>query len=266
MEHSTELKTAGNQSAEKALRILEYLADQNEPMRLMDIAKETNLNNSTALRFLTTLLSMGYVAQETDTSKYYLTYKLVTLGKRVNEKKPLSKIVSPYLKKISETLQESACLAIDQNSQVVYIDVKEGPRQIVKAMQRIGNIAPMHCTGIGKLLLLNYSETQIDHLIQTQGLSRFTQYTLTTRDALLYELQEVREKGYALDNEECEIGARCIAFPIYVHSQKVIAGISVTGPSIRLTDAFTNKWIPYLRQVSQQISYELGCPIAQSSV
>ena len=179
MSHENESKTAGNQSAEKALRILEYLADQGEPLRLMDIAQAMGMNNSTTLRFLTTLASAGYVAQEEDTSKYYLTYKIVALGHKVSERKQLPHIVSPYLKKISETLRESVCLAVEQNAQVVYVDVKEGPSQIVKAMRRIGNIAPLHCTGIGKLLLLNYSETQLDDLIRERGLQKFTPYTLT---------------------------------------------------------------------------------------
>lgn len=125
--HDIEARTAGNQSAEKALRILEYLAEQNESMRLMDIASAMKMNNSTTLRFLTTLAMTGYVAQEEDTSKYYLTYKIVSLGHKVNEGKQLPRIVSPYLKRISETLKESVCLAIEQNTQVVYVDVQEGP-------------------------------------------------------------------------------------------------------------------------------------------
>lgn len=256
--HDIEARTAGNQSAEKALRILEYLAEQNESMRLMDIASAMKMNNSTTLRFLTTLAMAGYVAQEEDTSKYYLTYKIVSLGHKVNEGKQLPRIVSPYLKRISETLKESVCLAIEQNTQVVYVDVQEGPSQIVKAMQRIGNIAPLHCTGIGKLLLLNYSETQLDDLIRERGLQQYTQYTLTTKEALLYELNEVRQRGYAIDNEECEIGARCIAFPVYDYTQKIIAGISVTGPAIRITDAFASRWESYMKQMTQQISRQLG--------
>ena len=103
--HDIEARTAGNQSAEKALRILEYLAEQNESMRLMDIASAMKMNNSTTLRFLTTLAMTGYVAQEEDTSKYYLTYKIISLGHKVNEGKQLPRIVSPYLKRISETLK-----------------------------------------------------------------------------------------------------------------------------------------------------------------
>ncbi|MDE6893703.1 MAG: IclR family transcriptional regulator, partial [Lachnospiraceae bacterium] len=216
---------------------------------------------STTLRFLTTLAATGYVGQEKDTSRYYLTYKIVALGHKVNENKQLPRIISPYLKKISETLQESVCLAIEQNYQVVYIDVCEGPGQIVKAMQHIGNIAPLHCTGIGKLFLLNYSEPELDNIIREHGLGKYTRYTLTTKDALCSELEETRRRGYAIDNEECEIGARCIAFPIYDYSEKIIAGISVTGPSVRITDAFADQWSPYLQQMTRQISSRFGLSV-----
>lgn len=255
---SSENKLSGNQSAEKALRILEYLADQNESMRLMDIAKAMNMNSSTTLRFLTTLQVTGYVNQEEDTSRYYLTYKLAALGQKANHNKQLPRIISPYLKRISETLQESVCLAIEQNHQVVYIDVQEGPKQIVRAMQHIGNIAPLHCTGIGKLLLLNYSKSQLDDYIRVYGLEKYTQYTLTTKEALVCELDSIRQKGYAMDNEECEIGACCIAFPVYDYTNKIIAGISVTGPSARITKSFAEKWAPYIHQMTKQISQQFG--------
>lgn len=251
-------QAAGNQSAEKALRILEYLTEQNEPMRLTDIARGLSINSSTALRFLTTLTAMGYVDQEKDTSKYYLTYKLIAMGHKAGEHKQLSRIIAPYLRELSETLHESICLAIDQNHQVVYVDVAEGPGQIVKAMQRIGNIAPLHCTGIGKLLLLNYTDAQLDDLIRERGLTKYTENTLITKEALLCELNETRNRGFAFDNEECEIGARCIAFPVYDYTQKIIAGISVTGPAIRITDEFAARWVPYLKQTAQQVSRQFG--------
>lgn len=247
-----------NQSAEKALKILEYLAQQSEPVRLMDIAKNLGMNTSTTLRFLNTLIALEYAAQEEDTSKYYLTYKLVALGHQVNSNKPLQRIISPYLKKLSETINESVCLAIEHNHQVIYIDVVEGPRQIVKAMQRIGNIAPLHCTGIGKLFLTEYSTTELDELIKEQGLQKFTEHTLTTKKELITEIEEVKKRGYAFDNEECEIGAKCIAFPIYDYQKKIIAGISVTGPAIRITDQFAEQWIPYIRQLSEEISRQFG--------
>ena len=117
---------------------------------------------------------------------------------------------------------------------------------------------PLHCTGIGKLLLTNYTEEQIDTLVNHVGLAKYTEKTLTTKEALLKELEEVKAKGYAYDNEECEIGTRCISFPIYDYSDKVIAGFSVTGPSIRLNDEFFDQWIPTLHALSLKLSHLFG--------
>lgn len=247
-----------NQSSDKLLKLLEYLAAQSEPLRLIDMSKALDMNSSTLLRFLTTLINNDYVAQEPETSKYYLTYKLCALGQMVKSHKQLSITVGPYLRELARTTGETACLAIDQNDQVVYIDVVEAPGQIVKAMQRIGNIAPLHCTGIGKLLLLNYTEEQIDLLIKRVGLFKYTDKTIITKEGLMKEISVVRERGYAFDDEECEIGTRCISFPIYDYSAKVVAGFSVTGPSVRLNDGFFEKWTPYMRALSVKLSGELG--------
>lgn len=254
----TSESVSSNQSSEKLLKLIEFLATQEEPIRLIDISKALHMNSSTAFRFLTTLEKMNYVAQEENSSKYYLTYKLCALGQQVKSHQQLPKTARPILRELAITSEETTCLAINQNNQVVYIDVIEAPGQIVKAMQRIGHIAPLHCTGIGKLLLTNYTEKQIDELIIQTGLPGFTEKTITSKEALLSEIQTVRKQGYAYDNEECEIGTKCLAFPIYDYSNKVIAGFSVTGPSLRLTDTFFEHLIPYMHQLSIQLSSLMG--------
>ena len=249
---------SSNQSSEKLLKLLEFLSTQGEPLRLIDIAKALDMNSSTVLRFLTTLINNDYVAQEPETSKYYLTYKLCALGQQIKGHKQLSTTTAPYLQELARNVGETCCLAINQGNQVVYIDVVESPGQIVKAMQRIGHIAPLHCTGIGKLLLTNYSEEQIDALIAHTGLTRYTDKTITTKEELLKELALVKSRGYAYDNEECELGTRCISFPIYDYSDRVIAGFSVTGPSVRLNDELFEKWIPYMHNLSIKLSHLFG--------
>ena len=141
---------------------------------------------------------------------------------------------------------------------VVYIEVVPGPDQMIKTMQRIGNRAPMHCTGVGKLLLLNHKESYIDKMIEKKGLQKFTDNTITTKRELLKELETVRKQGYAFDNEECEIGARCISLPVRDFSGKVVAGISVTGPIFRMDEIINEKNIEYLKQVALEASRKLG--------
>ncbi len=247
-----------NQSAEKTIRIIEYLAENNHPMRLIDIANNLDLNASTTLRFINTLVLLGYIEQEQTSSKYFLTYRICSISNKIYSTTSLRDIVNPYLKDLAKKVGESVCLAIEQSKQVVYIDVADGQDQMVKGMQRIGNIAPLHCTGIGKLLLLNYTETELDDLIQQKGLIAYTNNTIMTKKQLMEELETVRAQGYAFDNEECEIGARCIAFPIYDFTKKIIAGFSITGPINRITDAFIMEHIPLLTHISVEISRKLS--------
>ena len=169
-------KTAGdekitrpNQSSEKLLNILEMLSEQEEPVRLQDIARLVEMNTSTALRFITTLQKKGYVAQDFDTGRYFLTYKICAVASNVSSRKGLRDISVPFLRSVSHIFNESANIAEEHDMSVVYIEAVAGPKTMLMTTQRIGNIAPMHCTGVGKLLLLNYTEPQIDHFDRHQG-------------------------------------------------------------------------------------------------
>lgn len=250
--------SSSNQSSDKMLKLLEYLAAQVEPLGLKDIAESLKMNKSTVLRFLSTLINNHYLAQDSATSKYYLTYKLCALGIQVKDNSKLSTIVEPYVREISQTIGETTCFAINQDDQLVYINVVEAIGKTVRAMQKIGYTAPMHCTGIGKLFLTEYSEAEIDDIINRHGLNKYTEKTLITKEALLNEISNIKNAGYAKDDEEWEIGTRCISFPVYDYSQTIKSGISVTGPSARLTDEFIEKWKPYLYEESKKLSNILG--------
>lgn len=253
-----------NQSSEKVLSIIELLADRGEPMRLMDIAMALGYNASTVLRYLASLTQAGYVEQEPDTQRYYLTFKICAIANQVSSSVSVREIAHPLMKELSAVFNESVCLAVEQQMMVVYIDVAEGPDQMLRTMQRIGNIAPMHCTGIGKLFLTQYTDEELDHFIAIKGMPPFTDRTITGKMQLLDELKKVGQCGYAMDDEECEIGARCLAYPIRDYAGKLIAGISVTGPSSRLTDAYVKGRMAYLEKTADEISKRLGYQQARS--
>lgn len=247
-----------NQSAEKVLNIIEILSKQNESVRLQDLAKKLDMNASTTLRFLTTLQNKGYVAQEKETLRYYLTFKICSIANNVSSHISLRDIAINYLKELSNIFLEPVNLCIEEDMVVVYIDVVNGSNQGLRTMQRIGNVAPMHCTGVGKLMLLNYDNRQIDKLIIKKGLQPFTDFTITTKEALLTELAIIKKQGYAYDNEECEAGVRCIAMPVKDYSGKTVAAISVSGPTFRMTDEYINSKLHYLFEAAMQISMHLG--------
>ena len=173
-----------NQSVEKVLQIIEIMAHERQPMRLQDVAAGCGMPASTVLRMLNTLLVYGYVNQDPHSLRYSLSLKFAQIGSRVCEQVSLRDIAHPLLAELSRECREASCLAIEEDMEVVYTDVVDGPDSMLKIMQRIGKRAPMHSTGIGKLLLLNYSEEQLDEYIAAKGLPALTPNTLVTKQAL----------------------------------------------------------------------------------
>ena len=251
-------KTQGNQSSVKLLKVFEHLILKREPQRLLDIAKELNMNSSTALRFLTTLVNEGYVDQNEETLKYFPTYKICALANKVDNYVDIRTIARPYMEQLAKIFGESVCMAVEENMKSVYIEVIRESNQALMMVQSVGNAVPMHCTGNGKVMLLNYSEEELDKLIRVEGLARYTEHTLTSKWQLMRELEKIRERGYAYDEEERELGARCIAFPIYNYTGRVVAGLSVTGPKNRLMDELVAPKIEDFRRISMEISRILG--------
>lgn len=249
-----------NQSVEKAIQIIEVMAKEGGSMRLQDIALKTDLPASTALRMVNTLLVYGYVNQDPDSLRYSLSLKFAQLGSIVTSQFSLRQVAHPYLVELSRRCQESCCLAVEENMELVYTDVVDGPHSMLRIMQTVGKRAPLHSTGIGKLLLLNYSQERLDDLIRTKGLAPMTPNTACTKETLLEQLAQIRDQGYALDAEEYELGARCVAAPIYDYTGQVAAGICISGPSSRLTMARISDIIPAVKETASQISRMLACP------
>lgn len=246
--------TKTNQSVEKALQIIEVMASARDAQRLADIAQRVQMPASTTLRMLNTLVQQGYAYQDPDTLRYRLTLRFAQIGSQINAQFSIRDIVHPYLQKLSHTLDESACLAIEEDMEVIYLDVVDGPDGMLKITQRIGKRAPMHSTGVGKLMLTQYSKEQLQTLASTKGFARLTPHTATSLPMLEAELAATRQRGYALDDEECELGARCVATPILDFQGKIVAAISISGPISRMTLQRTEEIAPLLLETSREIS------------
>ena len=247
-----------NQSLGKALQIMEFLADESEPARLNDIAEALDIPASTVLRFLNALMDSGYVRKDRDSSRYLMTLKIADIGRKVHAKFSVRRTLYPYLKEIGARLGESTSLCIEEGGKVVYIDVIEGPAKTLQTLQRIGKVAPMYCTGTGKILLLDHSPEEIDAYLARQELVAYTDKTITDIPSLRIELDRVRERGYAFDAEECEVGVRCIAVPIRDFSGRTIASMSISAPVSRLDETRQERAIATLLEVSRGASIDLG--------
>ncbi|MDF2676987.1 MAG: IclR family transcriptional regulator [Bacillota bacterium] len=248
-----------NQSVEKVLQIIETMSQSRDPLRLQDIALKVEMPASTTLRLINTLMVCGYANQDPNTLRYSLSLKFMHIGSLVSSQTSIRDIAHPYLIELSKKCKESVCLAIEQNMEVIYIDVIDGPDGMLRITQRIGKIAPMHSTGVGKLMLLNYDVKQINNLVSVKGLSSLTPNTIIGKDELLKELEKIRIQGFALDNEECELGARCISASIKDYTGKVVAGISVSGPITRMTmdyiETIKNTVISTAQKISELLAY-----------
>jgi DNA-binding IclR family transcriptional regulator len=246
--------TKSNQSIEKALQIIEVLARQNGAMRLQDLSVATDIPAPTLTRLLKALGQFNYITQDDQTLKYSLTLKFAQIGSMVKSQFSISEVARPFLVELSRKCAESVCLAVEQDEEVVYIDSVDGPDNMLKTMQRIGKRAPLYSTGVGKLMLLNYDIQRLDSYVAKTGLRPLTVHSISTKEALLKELEAIERNSFAVDNEECELGARCVAAPIRDYSGLVIASISASGPAIRMTDEKIQRIKDYIIETAAKIS------------
>ena len=247
-----------NQSVERVLKIIEALAYAEGPVRLQNLAENLGLHPATTLRFLHTLIKHDYVYQDSETLKYGLTMKLSNLSGHISANYSLKNVISPYLRKLAQKTSESVCLALEEDNHVIYIDVENSPDQVLKAYQRIGKVAPLYCTGVGKLFLADFESERLEHFLSGAPFRAYTPSTITTREGLLGEILRIREDGVSYDNEECEVGAICIAAPIRDYTGRVVAAISITGPMFRINEGFIRENRGILLEAAQKISTQLG--------
>ena len=243
-----------NLSSEKLLRLLEYLSTRNDPCRLGVMAADLQMNPSTTLRFLRVLQAQGYVVQEQDSGRYALTLKICTLADRIRSHNPMSPLSPPFLRRVSELFCESANLAVEDMQSVMYVDVANPPQRAMTHFKHIGSIAPLHCTGVGKLFLTQYGKRQLRQYIKTKGLTWFTENTITTEEHLMQELDSIRNLGHSYDDEECEIGVRCIAVPVHSKDGSIVAALSSTGPINRMTKDFIEARLDAMKEIAAEFS------------
>lgn len=245
------------QSVDRALQILDVFSLREKELGVTEIAHRLDLHKSTAFGLLTTLEYWGCIEQNRQTGKYRLGLKLLELGDRVKEGLDLRVLALPFLQELVEHYRETVHLVVHDRGEVVYIEKVEGPTAI-RMYSQVGKRAPMHSTGVGKIMLAYRSMQEVDALIEEKGLSSFTPNTITDPEILREELVKIKKNGYCFDNEEIEVGLRCVAAPIMDSQQEVVAAISLSGPSMRMTDEQMNELIIPVKETALKISQSLG--------
>lgn len=247
-----------NQSVQRAIKILEYLAAADGPKDLAVISRNVQLNKSTVYRFLTTLEADRYIHQDSITGRYSLGAKVTWLSAKFLEKNEIRNVAHPILDDLSHQTGETAHLGILDGDEVCYVDKINGEQAVLMA-SRVGLRMPIHCTALGKVLLANLSRAEWRRYVEANGLPPRTAQTITQPELFYAELEKVRQQRFAWDQLENEDGIRCVAAPIQDASCKVVAAISVSGWIITMTEERLRQITPQVCAAAEAISARLGC-------
>jgi IclR family transcriptional regulator, KDG regulon repressor len=244
-------------SVSRALHIIDIVSSKKEGLGVTEIANQMDINKSSVYRILSTLVQYGYIEQDKETERYKLGYKFLEISSKLLESIDLRKEAKPYLRELEKETNEVIHLVVYDQGEVIYIEKLEGT-ETLRMHSKVGKRAPMHCTAVGKAILAHLPLHTALEIIDRKGLPKHTDFTITDKNEFLKELEEVKQKGYALDLEENEYGIRCIAVPIFDYSGSVVAAVSISGPTIRMTDERIRTLQERIQAIGKQISARLG--------
>ncbi len=244
-------------SLNKAMQILNALAQENVELGVTELSKKVGWHKSTVHRILVTLEDERLVAQDKVTQKYRLGIKLFELGSLVQEQVEIRKLALPAMKRLAQETEESIDLNIISSGKRVSIEKIESTHDIRRIIQ-LGERLPLYCGGSGKALLAFLPEEEIDKILQQERLIPFTSHTITDPFKLKEHLKEIKKLGYATSFEERIPGSASVAAPIFNFKGKVVASLSISGPISRFTHEKLPKLIALVKDTTRDISFSLG--------
>ena len=243
------------QVIERMMQLLDSLAAHQDPVPLKELAHDTGLHPSTAHRILNDLVACRLV-DRSDPGLYRLGMRLLELGNLVKARINVRDAAIEWMRKLHRTTGQTINLAVRQGDEIVYVERAFSERSGMQVVRAIGGRAPLHLTSTGKLFLAHDDAPVVRAYVTRTGLAGNTRNSITDIKALELELEQVCKTGYARDNEELELGVRCMAAGIYDDSSKLVAGLSISAPTDRLQD----DWLEDLEATAQRISSALGYP------
>lgn len=241
------------QVLERCFALLDVLAQQPEPMALKDISERTGLHPSTAHRILNDLAA-GRFVDRPQAGQYRLGMRLLELGNLVKGRLSVREVAVGPMRELHRLTHQAVNLSVRQGDEIVYIERAYSERSGMQVVRAVGGRAPLHLTSVGKLFLAADSSERVRAYATRTGLASRTRFSLTQVGALERELDGVRARGVAHDNEELEIGVRCIAAGVYDDAGKLVAGLSISAPADRLELA----WADRVKATADDISRALG--------
>ena len=246
------------QAVSHALDLLEQFHDDVDELGVTELSKRLKLHKNNVFRLLATLESRNYIEQNKVTENYRLGLKTLELGQTFIKQMGLLRQSRPVLESLVAACNETTYVAILKDLNIVYLDVVETDLT-VRVVPRVGSRLPAYCTAAGKVQIAYMTDEELDAYLQPRDLKPFTEYTIVDRDALKKNLREIAEQGYAIDNEELDLGVRCVGAPIRDYTRRIVGAVSISGPSMRFNDERLEKeLIPLVKKAGEEISSKLG--------
>jgi IclR family transcriptional regulator, KDG regulon repressor len=245
------------QVLDRAFQILNLLADEKSGIGPMEVAQRLKLHKSTAHRLIMVLESSRFVEKNTITGKYHLGSRLMELGLSAVSRLDVYEVAGPHLRTLVKETGETAHLAVLRDGQVVSL-VNYESSQTLRTPATVGTRTPAHCTSLGKAMLAFATQEHIDDFLRGRKLVRYTPSTIVSSVKFKAELRAIRERGYAIDDQEREPGLRCIGAPLWDSAGDVIAAISIAGPVFRIGDERVPSLSMSVMKIAARISASLG--------
>ena len=243
------------QVIERIFMLMDVLAAHEDAVALKDISEQTGLHPSTAHRILNDL-AIGRYVDRPEPGSYRLGMRLLELGNLVKARLSVRDTALGPMRELHKLIQQPVNLSVRQGDEIVYVERAYSERSGMQVVRAIGGRAPLHLTSVGKLFLAADDPQRVRSYAARTGLAGNTPNSITQLPALERELLHCRQIGSARDNEELELGVRCMAAGIYDDQGRLVAGLSISAPADRLDEA----WLPKLQATADAISHALGCP------
>jgi IclR family KDG regulon transcriptional repressor len=243
-------------SVASSIRLLKAFSEEQVEIGISDLAKRLGVAKSTVHRLAVTLVADGMLEQNPDTGKYRLGLSLFRLGSLVRQRMNVSNEGRSLLRELREKVDETVHCAVLDGAEIMYVFNLEGT-QAIRMRADIGVRKPAYCTAEGQVLLAYQSPEVVDRVI-ARGMPARTPQTITDPEALKKVLEGIRARGYAIEDEESEIGMRCIAAPLLNDAGEVVAAVGVAGPVTRLSKKALSGYLPHVMETAAAISARLG--------
>ncbi len=245
------------QSVERAIAILKSFSLERPERGVNELSRELGLHKSTVSRLMRTLEHGGLLSRNPETERYRLGVDLIGLAARVASHIDVREVARPFLRELAEACQETVNLSVLDAGQVVNLEQFVPHTRRVKNIGWVGRRMSPHCTAAGKALLAYLPQEKLGQILQA-NLEQFTPHTITDPHELLREMAQVRGRGYAVAQEELEKGLNVVAVPIYDHTGRAVASVSVAGPAYRVTPELFPELAARLMDTAVKISEQLG--------